>query len=329
MADWRMRAARIGARLVLPEAEDARVLAAAVALRELAIMHPVLLGDPRVVRRGLSDVGADAGVFEVVDPREDSRARVFADDLYVRRREKGLSQGEARLLCSAPLNFGAAMVASGQAEAMVAGAAHPTGEVIRAGLHHVGLAPGVKVVSGAFLMLPPDEDRNPLLFADAAVIPEPDLDELVAIGLASARTFASLIEREATIACLSFSTLGSASHPSAARMARLAERLREEGLRAEGELQFDAAIVPAVAAKKAPGRELAGRADVLLFPGLDAANIGYKIAQRLGNWQAIGPLVQGLAKPVFDLSRGCSALDVVNTASLAVLQARGGAGDGS
>lgn len=329
MAELRRRAAARGATVVLPEGDDDRILAAAAALRELALARPVLLGSPAALRRRLTVLGVDPGAFEIADPAEDPRREEIAARLFDRRREKGLTQGEAHVLAAEPLHFGAGMVASGAAGAMVAGAANPTGEVIRAGLYHFGLAGGIRVVSGAFLMIPPKDEApaRSLIFADAAVVPEPSEDDLVAIGLASAKTFRSLFDREARVACLSFSTKGSARHPAAERMARVAGRLAEEGLEADGELQFDAAYLPHVGEKKAPGSPVAGRADVLIFPGLDAANVGYKIAQRLGGWQAVGPLVQGLARPVFDLSRGCSASDVVNTAALAVLQGSGDVAD--
>jgi phosphate acetyltransferase len=203
---------------------------------------------------------------------------------------------------------------------MVAGAVAPTADVIRAGLWCVGCAEGIRTVSGAFLMLSPDE-RPPLLFADSAVVVEPDEDQLMDIARASARTWRALFGEEPRMAALSFSTKGSAGHPAAARMARLAGRLAGEGFTVDGELQVDAALVPEVAESKAPGGPVAGRADVLLFPDLQAGNIGYKLVQRLGGWRAVGPLVQGLARPVFDLSRGCSASEVVDTACIATLSA--------
>ncbi len=321
MEVWRRQAAERRARVILPEAEDLRVVAAAIVLRELNLARPILVGQPAVIRRVISGLGADPGAFEVVDSTEDPRREAVAAALFDRRRSKGLTQGEAKVLSADPLHLGAGLVARGEAEVMVAGADHPTADVIRAGLFHVGLAEGIRVVSGAFMMVPPEAGARPLLFADAAVIPEPDLDALVAIGLASARSYRSLMGTEPRIACLSFSTMGSATHLRADLMATVAQKLRDHGLVADGELQFDAAMDPKVAEKKAPSSEVAGRAEVFLFPSLEAANIGYKIAQRLGGWDAVGPLVQGLAHPVYDLSRGCTAADVVNTAALAILGA--------
>jgi len=213
------------------------------------------------------------------------------------------------------------MVALGQADVMVAGAANPTSAVIRAGLYHAGLADGIRVVSGSFLMIPPDGHSfpRPLLFADAGVVPSPTEEELISIGRSSAATYERLMGRPGRLACLSFSTKGSAEHPRAELMARVADTLRGFGVEADGELQLDAALIPEVGQSKAPGSPVAGRAEVLLFPDLDSANIGYKLVQRLGGFQAIGPLVQGLALPIFDLSRGASVGDIVNTVALAIL----------
>ncbi len=321
-AHLRQRAAQVGGTIVLPEADDPRVLAAAIALRELGIARPVLLGSTGAVLRELANEGVDPGAFEIVDPAHDERATHFAEALFERRRKKGLTQGEARVVARQPLQFGAAMVGHSIAHAMVAGAAHPTGDVIRAGLYQVGLAEGISVVSGSFLLVGESFDR-PLLFADAAVLPTPDEDQLVAIGRSAAATFQALVERTPRIACLSFSTKGSADHPSARRMASVAQRLAQLGYQADGELQLDAALVASVAARKAPDSAVAGHADVLLFPDLNAANIGYKLAERLGGLDAMGPILQGLRRPVFDLSRGCSAADIVNTAAIALLNAGG------
>jgi phosphate acetyltransferase len=321
MSELRRRAASRQARIVFPESGDVRTLAAAIALREMRIVHPVLLGKPAVVRRALAGQGVDPGAIEVIDPQDDPRHSRIADRLYERRRSKHLSQGEARVLARDPLHFGAGLVASGACDGMVAGATHPTAEVIRAGLWHVGLREGVEIVSGAFLMLPPPDHfiGRPLLFADSAVVPTPDEDQLVSIGVASAHTYERLLDRKPRIACLSFSTHGSAAHPSATRMSNVARRLGELGLEADGELQIDAALVESVGQSKAPSSSVAGKADVLLFPDLNAGNIGYKLAERLGGFGAVGPLVQGLQRPVFDLSRGCDALAIVDTASIAAL----------
>lgn len=325
LAELRQRAAAHSARVVLPEGEDSRTIAAACVLKEFGIAQPIIVGPAPRLRALLVEQGVDPGAFVIVDPQEDERTNRVGERLFERRREKGLSQGEAMVLARDPLQLGAGMVALGQAEAMVAGAAHPTSSVIRAGLYHVGLAEGIRVVSGSFLMVPPDGHGfpRPLLFADAAVVPTPTEEELVSIGRSSAMTFQRLVGRAPRIACLSFSTKGSADHPRAEMMARVAEALRAFGLDADGELQLDAAVVPAVGQSKAPGSPVAGLADVLLFPDLDAGNIGYKLTQRLAGFDAIGPLVQGLAHPIFDLSRGATVGDIVNTTALAILSRNG------
>ena len=322
-ATLRARAAQKGASVVLPEGHDERIVAAALALRETGVARPLLLGDPVAIRAAITAEGADAGAVEIADPTRDARSEAIAQHLYQRRGAKGLDLEQAREIARDPLHFGAGLVALGVVDAMVAGAVNATGDVIRAALWNVGLAEGIDVVSGSFLMLPPNGHAftRPLLFADSAVVPEPTEDQLVGIGLASVQTWVGLMGSKPRLACLSFSTRGSADHPAAQRMARVAERLRAAGVIADGELQLDAALVAGVGERKAPGSEVAGRADILLFPDLQSGNIGYKLVERLGGFHAVGPLVQGLARPVFDLSRGCNAQAVVDTAAIAVLTA--------
>lgn len=321
LAALRARAAARRATVVLPEGEDERMVAAALALRELDIVRPVLLGDPAVIRATISEAGADPGCLDVISPGDDPRREQVADHLVARRAHKGMTRQVAMEHAADPLHFGAALVAHGQAGAMVAGAVNATGDVLRAALWNVGLAEGIDVVSSSFLMLPPEGhplDR-PLLFADPAVVPEPTEDQLVSIGASAATTWSGLFDGPPKVACLSFSTKGSAAHPAAERMQRVAERLRERGIDADGELQLDAALIASIGERKAPGSSVAGHADVLLFPDLGAANIGYKLAERLGRYHAVGPLVQGLARPIFDLSRGCNAAAIVDTVAIAAL----------
>ncbi len=315
----RARAARAGRSVVLCEGEDERVVAAALGLREMGLARPVLLGDPARVREQILNQGGDPGAFEVQGP-DDPRLAAVAARILERRLHKGMQELAAKELASMPIFHGAGLVALGAVDAMVAGAVHSTAEVLRAGLWCVGPAAGIHTVSGSFLMLGPEGSR-PLLFADSAVVVKPDEQQLVQIGLSSAETWRALFGTEPRLAALSFSTHGSSDHPAAARMARVAGQLREHGLQADGELQVDAALVQAVCAAKAPRSPVAGQADVLLFPDLQSGNIAYKLVQRLGHYRAIGPLVQGLARPVFDLSRGCDASEVVDTAVIAVLAA--------
>ncbi len=321
LAHLRARAAALGRRVGLPEAEDQRVIDAAVALVELGIVRPVLIGTREEIERGLESTGAAPGAVPIIDPEVDPRREGVRARLLERRGHKGLTADAAEAMSRRPLEFATGLVAMGALDAVVAGATHATAEVLRAGLWQIGLRRGVRTLSGAFLMVPPVGHLwpRPLLFADAAVVPEPDFEALVEIGAASAETFARLFGRPARVACLSFSTLGSADHPAARRMAAVAARLREAGIEADGELQLDAALVPEVAATKAAGSTVAGSADVLLFPDLAAANIGYKLVERIAGLRAIGPLVQGLRQPVYDLSRGCDARAIVDTAALAAL----------
>jgi phosphate acetyltransferase len=306
MAEIRRRAAARAASVVLCEGEDKRVVAAALALRELGIARPVLLGRAAAIRSLILAEGADPGSVEILQASDDLRATA-AEFIFERRGNKGLELVQSKSLATDPLFLGASLVGLGRVDAMVA-------------LWCVGAAEGIRTVSGSFLMLPPKSGR-PLLFADSAVVIEPDADQLVDIAQASAAMWRALFGTEPGIAALSFSTQGSADHPNARKMALVAERLRECGLRADGELQVDAALVEEIAAAKVKGSEVAGRADVLLFPDLQAGNIGYKLVQRLGGWRAVGPLVQGLDRPVFDLSRGCTASEIVDTVSIATLTA--------
>lgn len=226
-----------------------------------------------------------------------------------------------------PVYLAAGLVAAGGADACVAGCAHPTGEVIRAGVHVIGLSAGAPLLSSSFLLVLPD--GRMVAFADCAVVPEPEEKQLAEIAVATASTYGALTGEEPVVAMLSFSTLGSADHESVrwVRSAAALVRKRRPDLAVEGELQFDAAFVESVAAHKAPGSAVAGRANVFIFPNLSAGNIGYKIAQRLGGAQAYGPVLQGLAAPMNDLSRGCDASEVVNVAVISALQAKSRAWD--
>lgn len=221
-----------------------------------------------------------------------------------------------------PLYLAAAMVDIGEADACVAGSVYPTGAVLRAGLHLLGLAAGTRTLSSCFLMLPPE--RPPIAFADCAVVPEPDEEQLAEIAISSARTFETLTGQPASVAMLSYSTMGSADHHTVHRVRAATElvRTRAPGLVVDGELQFDAALVDSVGQRKAAGSPVAGNANVFVFPNLSAGNIGYKIAERLGGAQALGPILQGLRAPLNDLSRGCGVGDIVQLALISALQAQ-------
>jgi phosphate acetyltransferase len=292
------RARRAGRRIVLPEGTDERVQEAA----------------RRLEREGL-------GVVELLGrPLPASRIPDLVRHLRARRPDRFPTDVAAAAALEHPLTFGAALVGLGRADVMVGGATFPSGDTIRAALWGVGAAPGITTVSGAFYMV---RDDAVLTFTDCAVVPEPSPEQLADSAVAAARDRRRIVGDEPIVALLSYSTKGSAAGPRVERVRQALEHLarRRPDFAFDGELQTDAALVAQVAARKAPGSRAAGRANVLVFPDLDSGNIGYKLVQRLGGWEAIGPILQGLARPVADLSRGATADDIVDTAAVAVLQA--------
>lgn len=314
-------------RIVLPEGTEERTLKAADKLIADDIAHIILLGDTAEINKLATQWGlTNISNATIINPKESEKKDEYTNLLFELRKAKGLTIEKAATLVENPLYYACLMIKNGDADGEIAGAENTTGDVLRPALQIVKTAPGISVVSGAFLMFTktPEYGKDGLLlFADCAVTPNPTAVQLAEIAISTAHTARALVGEEPKVAMLSFSTKGSAKDPMVDKVVEataLAKQI-DPTVNIDGELQADAALVPSVGSKKAPGSEVAGNANVLVFPTLEVGNIGYKLVQRLGNAEAVGPILQGMAAPVNDLSRGCSVDDVYKMVAIAANQA--------
>ena len=312
------KAAKLRKTIVLPESHDERVLKAAEKLTKEKTLSVITLGDEDRILKDSKKLDVDLTGVRIINPTKSEKLSDFTNIFFNLRKHKGVTIEQARSTAQQDLFFAAMMVKENMADGSVAGSASATADVMRAGIQCIGMPEGISIVSSFFLMLFPDKNYS---FADCAVVPDPDEKQLADIAISTADNHRKLTGEEPFVAMLSFSTKGSAKHEAVDKVinATALVRSKRPDINIDGEMQFDAAVIESIGKKKAPGSNVAGKANVLIFPDLNSGNIGYKIAQRWGKAEAVGPIIQGLKKPFFDLSRGCSVDDIVNTAAIAAL----------
>lgn len=314
-------------KIVLPEGDEDRTLIASEKINKEGLADIILVGNSNIIKAKAKVLGVNLEGIQIEDPETSCNTDKYAEEFYELRKKKGMTKEKALKIVKDPLYYGTMMVKMDDAHGMVSGAIHTTGDLLRPGLQIIKTAPGVSVVSSFFIMMVPDcnyGNEGMLVFSDCAVNPNPTADELASIAIATAETAKSLCKIEPNVAMLSFSTMGSADHElvEKVRSATKIAKDRRPDLAIDGEMQLDAAIVDKVASQKAPNSKVAGKANVLIFPDLQSGNIGYKLVQRFAKAEAIGPICQGFAKPINDLSRGCSFDDIVNVVALTAVQAQ-------
>jgi len=325
----KQNARKYNQRIVLPEGYEERTIRAADIAIEEGLAQIILIGDTGEIKEHAERLGLkNISKARVIDPQSHEKKEHYIDMMVELRKSKGMTRDEASKLITDPLYLGVLMIKNGDADGEVCGADHSTGDVLRPAFHYVKTAPGISVVSGAFIMIHPDRkfgEDGVIIFADGAVHPDPDEKELAEIAVASANTARSICGFEPRIAMLSFSTKGSARHQMVDKVVnatRIAKEMAPD-LQLDGELQADAALIESIGKSKAPGSPIAGKANVLVFPDLNSGNIAYKLVQRLAGAEAIGPVLQGMAAPINDLSRGCSVSDIVSMIAITANQAAG------
>ncbi|SKA76301.1 phosphate acetyltransferase [Clostridium sp. USBA 49] len=314
-------------KIVLPEGEEERNIIASAIVKKEGLAELILLGNAEKIKSKAKELNVDIEGIQIIDPAFSQKFSTYTKEFYELRKNKGITMEKAEKMVKDPMYFGTMMVKLGDADGLVSGAIHTTGDLLRPGLQVIKTAPGITTVSSFFVMLVPDCEygsNGMFLFSDCAVNPNPTAEQLASIAISTAETAKNLFDMAPKVAMLSFSTKGSAEHEFVDKVRRATEIAKElrPDLQIDGELQLDAALVKKVAAQKAPESSVAGLANVLIFPDLQSGNIGYKLVQRLAKAEAIGPICQGFAKPINDLSRGCSAEDIVNVVAITAVQAQ-------